>query len=699
MIGRCTFLVVLALMPWPGAGTAARLAPVAPRLALSAPFVAPGGSLTVTVSAEPGAVVTLVTSSQPAEVDRGAEGLQFYRTGSETPAGSGTVPASGLLVFTLAVPAGAAEGTVFQAQADSRSGGQRRLGNALPFRVQAAPPAGARRTAAVAATPDGALAYVADLRSGTLTQLDAQRDVVLAQLPVGTGAGDLPHRPLRLAIDPEGRHLFVVNPAASVLTVLHAPSGALVAQVPVPRGSRGIGFDFRDGRRRVYLANEVRNAVLAFDEAPSGTFTAAGTLPLRGSAPGPLAVLPDGRLAVGVRAEGGVEFLDPPLGPRASQALVPIGGLPLDLAWSGSDLLVPTFVVVGEDRVPGHHRVLRLDAASGQVTGSLLDDQGTDYADIVARATPSGLQVAVNASGTGTLLLDTGGAAPQRLRLSGGYPDATPQGLAAVGAGKLYVVDLLRDSVRTVTVDAAGIPVVQGELALGWSGRVRVPFSGDLTPAEDGEWLFRSVTALGGTAYAPNPLTCHTCHTDAASDNARRHDFQPPALWVAAVTAPFFWDGSVPTLERLVAGALRLHNHTGAPPPPRALESLQTYVQSLRAPTSPFLAASGALTPDQREGKALFEGAAGCTACHAGPALIPPAGAPLTLEAGIGTGLVPANVPSLRGLWATAPYLNQGQAATLADVLTANPADVHGQLAAPLTAAQRRKLVEYLKTL
>jgi cytochrome c peroxidase len=60
---------------------------------------------------------------------------------------------------------------------------------------------------------------------------------------------------------------------------------------------------------------------------------------------------------------------------------------------------------------------------------------------------------------------------------------------------------------------------------------------------------------------------------------------------------------------------------------------------------------------------------------------------------------VPANVPSLRGIWATAPYLANGSAASLLDVLTLNPNDLHGQLSTGLTSEQLDQLVAYLLTL
>lgn len=116
-------------------------------------------------------------------------------------------------------------------------------------------------------------------------------------------------------------------------------------------------------------------------------------------------------------------------------------------------------------------------------------------------------------------------------------------------------------------------------------------------------------------------------------------------------------------------------------------------------PASIYLNQDGTRTADQQAGKALFEGMANCTQCHAGPTFIPPPGSPRTIAAGIGTGLAPIDVRSLRGAWATAPYLHDGSATTLMDVLTINPSDAHWQAAAPLTDNQRRQRVEYEKTL
>jgi len=56
------------------------------------------------------------------------------------------------------------------------------------------------------------------------------------------------------------------------------------------------------------------------------------------------------------------------------------------------------------------------------------------------------------------------------------------------------------------------------------------------------------------------------------------------------------------------------------------------------------------------------------------------------------------NVPTLLGLWATAPYLHDGSAPTLFDVLDRNVDDLHGTTST-LDAQQRSDLVEFLKSL
>ena len=679
-----------------------------PFLAVGSPFALAGGALTLTVSGTPGAFVRVVESQVPVELHRGLSGIQFYKTGTENTLATGAISENGIFTTTLPISAQAPLGAIFYVQAISKLNGKALFSNAVAYRVQEAPPAGARKTQSMAVTPDGTLAYVADNLDGVVSVVDAVNDTKLTDLPVTVGAGDVPYRPVRIAVDPEGRHAFVSNVAASTIAVIDTATSSVSAQIPVPRGCRGIGFDFRNGKDLIYVANETQNSVLVFKEAPVGTFTAVGSIAMQTYAPGPLLVLPDGRLVVGTRARNNLEFLAPDTsGGSQTLGITPLPGTPYELGWDGSSVLVSTFAVQAGGS-PGTNRVLRVSPASHRVTKTMFDNLGTDYRSMAVLPALAGTHplIVLGASGTGTVIVADGStqAVLANIELTGGFPDATPQDVAIINDAasqpyKIYVLDLFRETVRPIILSGGPPYTVGAEIPLAWSGKVRVPLTGDLSDADNGEWRFREVATLGGTAFKPNPVTCNTCHTDGASDNSQRHEIQVPAPWGTDVTAPYFWDGHVPTLVNLVAGALKKNNETGNPPAPGSAPGLLNYLSAHQPPSSIYLAQDGTMTPDQQAGKAIFEGVAHCSQCHAAPAFIPPLGNPPTIKAGIGTGLAPANVPSLRGAWATAPYLHDGSALTLMDVLTINPSDVHGQDAAPLTDTQRQQLVEYLQTL
>src|SRR5690606_17727513 len=121
------------------------------------------------------------------------------------------------------------------------------------------------------------------------------------------------------------------------------------------------------------------------------------------------------------------------------------------------------------------------------------------------------------------------------------------------------------------------------------------------------------------------------------------------------------------------------------------LDALAAYVRSLDAHLpSPYREPDGTLGEAALRGRAVFE-AAGCPSCHSGPALTDSAfvdGAPRLHDVGtlgpgsgsrLGEPLLGLDTPTLHGLWHSAPYLHDGSAPTLRDVLTTrNPDDRHG---------------------
>jgi cytochrome c peroxidase len=130
----------------------------------------------------------------------------------------------------------------------------------------------------------------------------------------------------------------------------------------------------------------------------------------------------------------------------------------------------------------------------------------------------------------------------------------------------------------------------------------------------------------------------------------------------------------------------------------RDVDDLYTYLTSLRAVPSPHLARDGKLTEAAERGKVLFDGKAGCIRCHPAPYF--------TDRKMHNVGVLSDNepdgrydTPSLIEAYRTAPYLHDGRARTLKDVLTTeNASDRHGNVR-DLSPEQVEDLVAYLLSL
>jgi streptogramin lyase len=135
------------------------------------------------------------------------------------------------------------------------------------------------------------------------------------------------------------------------------------------------------------------------------------------------------------------------------------------------------------------------------------------------------------------------------------------------------------------------------------------------------------------------------------------------------------------------------------------LDALAAYVSSLdRVDPSPFRNPDGSLTNEARAGKETFD-RLGCATCHAGADatdssrnLLHDVGTITPLSGKrAGEALLGFDTPTLLGVWETAPYLHDGSAATLRDVLTTkNPDDLHGYVSS-LSAVQLDELLAYLQ--
>jgi mono/diheme cytochrome c family protein len=121
--------------------------------------------------------------------------------------------------------------------------------------------------------------------------------------------------------------------------------------------------------------------------------------------------------------------------------------------------------------------------------------------------------------------------------------------------------------------------------------------------------------------------------------------------------------------------------------------ALDAYLRSMKPIPSPYLV-NGQLSASARRGARLFN-SAGCLRCHSGPYLTD------TKSHDVGTGMGREtdwiwDTPTLINVWKTAPYLHDGRAVTIQEVLTTgNPHD-HRGTTSTLTEQQINDLAEFV---
>lgn len=216
--------------------------------------------------------------------------------------------------------------------------------------------------------------------------------------------------------------------------------------------------------------------------------------------------------------------------------------------------------------------------------------------------------------------------------------------------------------------------------------------------------------------------SCATCHPDGRDDalywdlpnDGVNNTKNTKSLLMATLTPPAMWRGVRPGAMAAIQAGFR--HIEFAEPQSNAAEQVEAYLRDMRAVPSPDLDARslepprtnsascakchvpgvprGTLTDAARRGKALFEGRAGCAACHPHPTFTTGKQA----DPGLGTS-VQYDIPSLVEVWRTAPYLHSGEAITLrAAVIDHNFLQRRGRTR-ELTEQEVEDLLAYVRSL
>ncbi|MBA7710092.1 hypothetical protein ES703_119022 [subsurface metagenome] len=252
----------------------------------------------------------------------------------------------------------------------------------------------------------------------------------------------------------------------------------------------------------------------------------------------------------------------------------------------------------------------------------------------------------------------------QRIKLCGKGPRA----LAIVGR-RVYVAEYFTDSITLVDIEKKPIPETT-VLLLGPRPQ--------MTRRRRGEMLFNDASLC-----FQNWQSCASCHPGGGRADALNWDLlndgignpkNTKSLLLAHKTPPAMITGVRDRAETAVRSGIK-HILFATCPEEDAI-AIDEYVKSLKPVPSPCLV-NGRLSRSARRGRKVFD-KAGCASCHKGPLYTDLQ----KYDVGTGKGLdkdVEFDTPTLVEIWRTAPYLYDGRAATMKEVLTThNPGDKHG---------------------
>ncbi len=211
---------------------------------------------------------------------------------------------------------------------------------------------------------------------------------------------------------------------------------------------------------------------------------------------------------------------------------------------------------------------------------------------------------------------------------------------------------------------------------------------------------------------------CSNCHLDSTIDGLQ-WDLEPDgfgkdivdnrSLENLAGTEPFKWNGGNPDMPTECGPRTEMFFFRSQSFNDHELTDLVTFVYSLPYRPNRYRLANGELSPAQERGKAIFERTTDkhgkpipstnqCAYCHSGPKFTNQK--QLDVGTGKSTDRSPViDVPHLRNIAYSAPYLHDGSARSLEEIWTVfNPKDTHG-VTNDLTKDELNDLIEYLKAL
>ena len=571
----------------------------------------------------------------------------------------------------------------------------------------------------------------------SVTKIDGNSLLKLAEYSVGD-------HPRTLALAANG-DVWVVNQDDATVTVLNPTSGSVSNTIVLPYGSAPYGIAFAPDASSAYITLEATGQLVEIDALTRAILRTVAVGPW----PRGIAVTADGLRILVTRfispnTNGVVTEVDATtltvsdsialakdLGPDASNAG---RGLPnyisaISISPDGTRAWVPAKkdnidrgVFRDGQPLTFQNTVRAIAAKINLVTGSEeiaeridIDNSSLPFA---VRFSPLGDWAFVALSGNNLIDVRDAYSGSSVAALQTGL---APQGLVLSPDGsRLFTHNFMQ---RTVSVFDVASLTLGGGVSTTPIANISTVSNELLSPEVlTGKQMFYNAadTRMGLDGY----ISCSNCHLDGGQDG-RVWDFTDRGEGLRNTIdlrgrsglghGNVHWSGSFDELQDFENEIRNAFSGTGflseaqfsqtANPlaAPKAglsaeLDALAAYVGSLNTlPASPDRSVARSLSADAEAGRAVFL-AQGCSSCHAGAQFTDGLRHDVgTIELSSGVGIYQPlagfgfETPTLKGIWSAAPYLHNGQAQTLDEVLLIPGHGSH------LNAYQRADLVAYLQ--
>ena len=548
----------------------------------------------------------------------------------------------------------------------------------------------------IALTGDGAFLYVTCGRQkGSVCVIDTRTAELLRTLPAG-------HTPIAPVLSPDGRFLYACNRFDNNISVISTGEGKQIKKIPVLR--EPVAADITPDGKWLYVGNMLPYGPASADSvacnvsvinAKTMAFDIDIVLPNGSTGLHDLIVSPDGRFvfASHILARYTVPTTQLERGWINTNAVSIIN--------AGSKRLIETVLLDDVDSGAANPWGLACTSNSKYLCVTHAGTHELSVIDIAAMLEKInsynkriGRQPQSFAGGSYTAH-SSGNEAPsnipnelsflygirQRIKLPGKGPRAL-----TIIEDKAYVAEYFSDSIAIVDISTES-RFKTTSIALG-------PKT-DMTTRRKGQMLFNDARLC-----FQGWQSCASCHPSDARADALNWDLlndglgnpkNTKSMLLAHETPPAMITGIRENAEVAVRSGIR-HIQFAVRPEEEAA-AIDEYLKSLKPAPSPHLV-DGKLSESAERGQKIFD-KADCASCHTGPLHTDLK----THNVGTGEYLDKDrwfDTPTLVEVWRTAPYLYDGRAATMEEMLTTyNPGDKHG-VTSNLTEAEIKDLAKFI---